>query len=90
MGIGIGILLIAIGAILKFAVSATVSGVNVQTVGVILMVVGAVGLLIDLVIFMPRRRAYSHQQVTSYETPAAPVQAAPVQTVTRDSVDGTI
>jgi hypothetical protein len=48
MGIGTSLFLIAVGAILKFAVHATVSGVSIATVGVILMVVGAVGLLISL------------------------------------------
>ena len=49
MGIGVSLILIAVGAILTWAVTATVSGVNINTIGVILMVVGAVGLLISLV-----------------------------------------
>ena len=49
MGIGVSLLLIAIGAILTWAVSADVSGVDLNTVGVILMIVGAVGGLISLV-----------------------------------------
>lgn len=48
MGIGTSIFLIAVGAILKFAVTATVSGIELATVGVILMIVGALGLLISL------------------------------------------
>jgi uncharacterized membrane protein len=48
MGIGTSIFLIALGAILKFAVTATVAGIELQTVGVILMVVGVLGLLISL------------------------------------------
>jgi Flp pilus assembly protein protease CpaA len=56
MGIGASIFLIAIGAILTFAVHATLSGVSVQTVGVILMIAGALGLLVTLTIFAPRRR----------------------------------
>lgn len=48
MGIGTSIFLIALGAILKFAVTATVSGIELATVGVILMVVGAIGLLVAL------------------------------------------
>jgi beta-lactamase regulating signal transducer with metallopeptidase domain len=48
MGLGTSIFLIALGAILKFAVTATVSGISIATVGVILMVVGIVGLLISL------------------------------------------
>jgi hypothetical protein len=48
MGIGTSIFLIAVGAILKFAVTAHVSGISLETVGVILMIVGVVGLLISL------------------------------------------
>jgi hypothetical protein len=48
MGIGTSLFLIAVGAILKFAVTGDVSGISIPTVGVILMVVGVVGLLISL------------------------------------------
>jgi Na+/melibiose symporter-like transporter len=48
MGIGTSIFLIAVGAILKFAVTDAISGVQLATVGVILMVVGVLGLLISL------------------------------------------
>lgn len=48
MQIGTSILLIAVGAILKFAVTASVSGVSLATVGVILMVVGVIGLLLSI------------------------------------------
>ena len=54
MGLGVSILLIAAGAILAFAVNTTVSGVDIQTVGWILLIVGIVGavrvddLLVDL------------------------------------------
>ena len=59
MGIGTSIFLIAVGAVLKYAVTATVSGVNLNTVGVILMVVGVIGLLLSLLwmtIWADRRR----------------------------------
>ena len=57
MGIGTAIFLIAAGAILRYAVTASVSGVELQTVGTILIIVGIVGLVIALaVMFMPRRR----------------------------------
>jgi hypothetical protein len=59
MGIGGGIFLIAVGAVLTFAVNATFSGVNIHTVGIILMAVGALGVLLDLIIFAPRRRSRS-------------------------------
>jgi hypothetical protein len=48
MGIGTSIFLIAVGAILRFAVTTTVSGIEIHTVGTILIVVGVVGLLISL------------------------------------------
>ncbi|HET6682120.1 MAG TPA: DUF6458 family protein [Gaiella sp.] len=49
MGVGVSLLLIAAGAILTWAISAETSGVDLNTVGVILMVVGAAGLLLSLV-----------------------------------------
>jgi hypothetical protein len=48
MGLGVGIFLIAVGAILTFAVNATSSTVNVDAVGWILMGVGLVGILLSL------------------------------------------
>jgi hypothetical protein len=48
MTIGTSLFLIAVGAILRFAVTAHVEGVNLQTVGLILMIVGGVGLAIGL------------------------------------------
>ena len=56
MGIGTSIVLIAAGAILKFAVTATVSGLSLATVGVILMIVGAIGLLVSLLLVSSLRR----------------------------------
>jgi hypothetical protein len=46
--IGASVLLIAIGAILLFAVTASIAGVSINAIGVILMIAGAVGLLISL------------------------------------------
>ena len=51
MGIGISVFLIAVGAILTFALDVAADGVNLDTVGIILMVVGALGLLASLTIF---------------------------------------
>jgi beta-lactamase regulating signal transducer with metallopeptidase domain len=72
MTIGAGIFLIAVGAILKFATNIHVQGVSIDTIGVILMVAGAVGLLIGLFqeIVWSRRRA----PVAPGEAPAAPVE----------------
>lgn len=56
MGIGVSIFLVAVGAILTFAVDATVNGLDIATVGVILMIVGGVGLLISLLMVDTWRR----------------------------------
>jgi len=56
MRIGSSLVLIAIGAILKFALTTSVSGINLSTVGVILMVVGIAGLVISLVLASTARR----------------------------------
>ena len=49
MGIGVSLILIAVGAVLAFAVHVTTSGFNVHTVGYILLIVGAIGALLSLV-----------------------------------------
>jgi hypothetical protein len=48
MGLGVGLILAAVGAVLAFAVDATVSGVNIHTVGWILMAVGLVSILLSM------------------------------------------
>jgi Domain of unknown function (DUF6458) len=50
MGIGTSIFLIAVGAILRYAIDVTVEGVEIDTIGLILIVVGAIGLVISLAI----------------------------------------
>ena len=57
MGIGVSIFLIALGAILAFAVEYEVGGVDIQVIGWILMVVGLIGLIMTAFIFGPRRSA---------------------------------
>ena len=59
MGIGTSIFLIAVGAILKFAVHTSVSGVSIQTIGLILMIAGILGLVLSffwLTAWRDRRR----------------------------------
>ena len=51
MGIGVSIFLLALGAILTFAVQADVSGLDISVVGIILMVSGAIGLLLTMLVF---------------------------------------
>jgi hypothetical protein len=48
MGLGGSLILIAVGAILRWAVTATASGVNIHTVGLILLIVGGIGFVISL------------------------------------------
>jgi hypothetical protein len=59
MGIGVSIFLIAVGAILAFAVNTTVSGLDIAVVGYILLIVGVLGLIMTMFIFGPRRAAQS-------------------------------
>ena len=57
MQIGTALFLLAVGAILKYAVTDSVDGINLETVGVILMVVGAVGVLLSLLMMSRARDA---------------------------------
>ena len=54
MTIGGALFLIAVGAILYFAVTAQVAGIDIQTVGLILMIVGVVGLALSLLLTVRR------------------------------------
>jgi hypothetical protein len=65
MGIGVSLFLIAVGAILAWAVEVSASGIDINMVGIILMVVGGIGLLLSLLFwssFSPYRR--DQQQTT--------------------------
>ncbi|HXC76663.1 MAG TPA: hypothetical protein VNU19_06390 [Candidatus Acidoferrum sp.] len=48
MGVGTSLIVFAVGAILRFAVTITTTGFNLHTIGIILMIVGAVGFLLSL------------------------------------------
>lgn len=64
MGIGTSIVLIAVGAILRFAIHAGIHNVDTNAIGVILMIVGAVGLVVSLAFFGPwSNRSRSHRSV---------------------------
>jgi len=77
MYIGTSIFLIALGAVLKYAVTATVAGIDLQTAGVILMVVGVIGLLLSLLfmtLWSDRRRRPADDAVVEerrYRDPVA-------------------
>ena len=57
MTIGISLFAIALGAILKFAVTAQATGIDLSIVGVILMVVGAIGLCVGLWLYLAARES---------------------------------
>ena len=73
MGIGVSLILIAVGAVLTWAVNAAVSGVDINAIGVILMIVGAVGLLLSLMFWSSwggygvARGGGGARRVTTYE-----------------------
>jgi hypothetical protein len=56
LSLGVSIFLLVVGAILTFAVDVTTSGFNLKTVGVILMVAGALGLVLSLLFGAAFRR----------------------------------
>ena len=74
MRIGSSLVLIAIGAILKFAITWSTNGINLSNVGVILMVVGVVGLVITLVMANTARRTdvVHHSASEGYTEPLPP------------------
>lgn len=67
MGIGVGVFLLAVGAILTFAVEYEVAGVNIDVVGWILMGAGLLAVLLSLLVFGPRRRARAVTERTTYD-----------------------
>jgi hypothetical protein len=83
MTIGASIFLIAVGAILKYAVDVTVSGLEIQTIGLILMIAGAVGLIIGLFLLAnaDRRRgaAYDDRPVVDDRSSASAGGRVPSQ-----------
>ena len=80
MRLGTAIVLLALGAILAFALQVDVSGIDLQLVGWILMIVGALGIVLELAVWGPRNR----RRVTHSEGYAAPPPArrcsAPLRT----------
>ena len=68
MGIGVSIFLLAVGAILAFAVNTTVSGVDIHVIGYILMAVGVLGLVMTMLIWGPRSRTAARGGAVVEET----------------------
>jgi hypothetical protein len=80
MRLGTAIVLLALGAILTFALRVDVSGVDLQVVGWILMIVGAVGLVLEIAVWGPRQR----RRVTTTDAYGAPPAGSPAQRTTTD------
>ena len=63
MTMGTGLLLIAVGAILRFAVHDELEAINLETVGLILIVVGAVAFVVGAIFAFGRRGAYDRGEL---------------------------
>lgn len=87
MGIGVSIFLLAVGAILAFAVEIETSGIDLDAVGVILMVVGAIGLLTSF-LFWDRLGfgGSSYRRTVTRDTDVAGSGPVVRETVTRQDV----
>jgi hypothetical protein len=65
MGIGLGVFLIVAGAVLSFGVKASISGLDLVTIGYILIGGGVLVILLSLLVFMPRTRRARSTAVTT-------------------------
>jgi membrane-bound ClpP family serine protease len=82
MSIGVGIFLMVLGAILAFAIETDVPGINVNTLGVILMVTGAVVILYSLLFWSSltpwgRRRVVARRRMVGLEEPVEIIEERP-------------
>ncbi len=67
MGIGVSVFLIAVGAILTFAVNASTPGANLDVVGIILMIAGGLGLLVSLAFASSGRTSVVEEHVVEHD-----------------------
>lgn len=72
MTIGGALFVIAVGAILRYAVEDSIKGVDLQAIGLILMLVGAAGLLFGLYYAFVRRPRDPRYDDPRYEAPPSP------------------
>ena len=76
MTIGAALALIAVGAIFRFAITTSVNGIDLPAVGVILMIIGAIGVVLWLIFWSPwaRRRRVVYREVVPPEEVAPPAR----------------
>lgn len=65
MGIGLGVFLVVVGAILVFGVNASVAGLDLTAIGYILMGAGLLVIILSLLVFMPRTRRARRTAITT-------------------------
>jgi membrane protein implicated in regulation of membrane protease activity len=83
MSIGLGIFMMVLGAILAFAVKANTPGININTLGVILLLIGLVELLYSLLFWSSlspwgRRRTLARRRAVIEERPVEVVEERPI------------
>src|SRR3954447_21457786 len=86
MRLGTAIVLLALGAILTFALRVDVSGVDLQVVGWILMIVGALGIVLEVAVWGPRQR----RRVTTTDGYGPPAPGGPAHRTTTDETYGPV
>ena len=74
MTIGGSIALIALGAILTYAVEFDIAGINIDVIGIILMIAGAIGLVVGLAMLSRRRTLVAGAPVTTAVVEETPVR----------------
>ncbi|MFY1672907.1 DUF6458 family protein [Plantactinospora sp. WMMB334] len=79
MGIGTSIFLIALGAILTFAVDVAIGGLDLDVVGWVLMAAGVLGLILTMVFWNNRRRSAATTTTTTEPTEYRQAETEPVE-----------
>jgi hypothetical protein len=74
MRLGTAIVLLALGAILTFALRVDVSGIDLRVVGWILMAAGALGIVLEVALWGPRRRRVTRTDAYDPHVPGAPAR----------------
>jgi hypothetical protein len=92
MSIGVGIFLMVLGAILAFAVEATTPGINVNTLGIILILTGLIAVLYSLLFWTNlspwgRRRIVPRRRTVVEERPVRVVEEGPIELLDEQPVE---